>query len=684
MKTTILDIETTYKVNEDKKTDADPYTGNMLVSVGYITESDENYLCFFHREKEPTPNAKEILQKVLDNTTLLVGHNIKFDLKWLRACGFTYTGNVHDTMIVEYIMQGGEKIPLSLEKCCERYAVSQKKTGLTNEFFEKNVSFEDIPWKIVEEYGRADVQATKELFHAQYSNLDGKLEPTIYLMNEFCEVLCDVENEGIQIGLKNLFEIKSVYMKEVQQLKDYLNKEVKILMGDTPMNLDSSEDRSKIIFSRKVLDKKQWAQYFNLGYELRGNTKKKRRPKALSVQAFQHSMVRFTKPLFKTIMKRCVTCGGIGYKYVLKKDGTIGKQKRICITCNKKGVVYKPTREYAGLGIHATNTNDLTIHGFKTDRPTLERLVLTAKENQKVFMKNYVRYNAVKTYLKTFVEGIEKGLDKKRRIHPHYMQCVTSTGRLSSRNPNFQNMPRGGTFPVRKVVISRWKGGSILEGDYSQLEFRVAGFLAQDNRVYEDVRNNIDVHAFTASVLGVSRQDAKADTFKPLYGGLLGTPKQMEYYRAFKQRYSKITQWHEQLQNDAITNKRVVLPSGRYYNFKDVYRTRYGGVSNSTAIKNYPVQGFATADLLPIALIKLKKLLTDRKMHSIICNTVHDSIIMDVYPEEQDLAVETMKEAMMSLPEECKHRYNIDYDMPIGIEIKIGNNWLDMKEVYKS
>ena len=202
--------------------------------------------------------------------------------------------------------------------------------------------------------------------------------------------------------------------------------------------------------------------------------------------------------------------------------------------------------------------------------------------------------------------------------------------------------------------------------------------------MYEDVRNNVDVHEFTASVLGVSRQDAKADTFKPLYGGLLGTPKQMEYYRAFKQKYSKITQWHEQLQNDAITNKRVVLPSGRYYSFKDVYRMRYGGVSNSTAIKNYPVQGFATADLLPIALIKLKKLLTDRKMHSIICNTVHDSIVMDVYPEEQDLAVETMKEAMMSLPEECKYRYNIDYDMPIGIEIKIGNNWLDMKEVYKS
>ena len=107
------------------------------------------------------------------------------------------------------------------------------------------------------------------------------------------------------------------------------------------------------------------------------------------------------------------------------------------------------------------------------------------------------------------------------------MQCVTSTGRLSSRNPNFQNMPRGGTFPVRKVVVSRWQGGYILEGDYSQLEFRVAGFLSKDQKVYEDVKNHVDVHAYTASILGVSRQDAKTDTFKPLYGGLMGTPKQV-------------------------------------------------------------------------------------------------------------------------------------------------------------
>ena len=684
MKITWLDIETTYKVNEDKKTDADPYTGNMMVSVGYTDGQEHTYLCFYHKEQDPTPKARDTLQSALDNTELLVGHNIKFDLKWLRACGFIYTGKVYDTMIAEYIIHGGEKVPLSLAKCCERYALSPKKSGLIEEYMKKNVSFESIPWDVVKEYGEADVQVTKELYDAQISNMPDSLKATNELMNEFCDVLCDVENNGLQISYENLSEIKTTYTKEVKDLERYLNTEVKSLMGDTPVNLDSPEDRSKIIFSRAVLNKKQWASHFNLGYEVRGNTRKKKRLPTMSTQAFQQGIVRLTKPLFKTVMQRCSSCNGIGYKLALKRDGTVGKQKRICKSCDKKGVIYRPTRDFAGLGMNSRGPIDLTVHGFKTDRPTLEGLVVTSRPEQKTFMESYIRYNAIKTYLKTFIEGIEKGLDDRSRIHPHYMQCVTSTGRLSSRNPNFQNMPRGGTFPVRKVVVSRWEGGHILEGDYAQLEFRVAGFLAKDDKVYEDVRNDVDVHSFTASVLGVSRQEAKADTFKPLYGGFLGTPKQMQYYRAFKQKYKQIAQWHETLQNDAISFNRIVLPSGRYYNFKNVFRMRYGGVSNATAIKNYPVQGFATADLLPIALIKLKKLLTDRRMQSIICNTVHDSIVIDVHPDEQDLAVETMKEAMFSLPEECKKRYNVDYDMPIGIEIKIGNNWLDMKEIYKS
>ena len=686
---TVLDVETTFKVSVDNKLDSDPHTGNMLVSVGYDHRSavqydgkeGKGYLCFYHQDRPPTDNGKQILQAVLDKTTVLVGHNIKFDLRWLRACGFVYTGKVHDTMICEYLINGGSKVPLSLKKCCERYALSPKKTDLTEKYLQDKISFEKMPWPIVQEYGEADVQVTKELYEAQLDNMPDRLKATLELSNELCDLLTDMELEGIQISRENLMNIKEEYTKEIRTLESFLTGEIKRVMGDTEINLDSSEDRSRVIFSREVLDKKRWAMTFNLGYEDRGNARRKKRPKRMTPAVLSQNVARQTRLLYKTKVESCNKCGGSGHFYAMKKDGTIGKQKRICKACRGKGVVYIRQKEIAGFKMNINSVDDITVHGFKTDKGMIDKLVSSANSQQKIFVESYSRYNAIKTYLKTFIEGIEKGLDSKDKIHPQFMQCVTSTGRLSSRNPNFQNMPRGGTFPVRKVVVSKWQGGYILEGDYSQLEFRVAGFLAEDEKVYEDVKNNVDVHAYTASILGVSRQDAKADTFKPLYGGLMGTPKQVQYYKAFKDKYKGVTRWHEDLCNEAVTEQHITLPNGRHFAFENTYRLRHGGVTNATSIKNYPVQGFATADLLPIALIYLKKLLTDNNMKSKICNTVHDSIVLDVYPSEKELAIDLLKTAMLSLKSECIRRYGFEYDMPIGIELKIGYNWLDQKGV---
>ena len=686
---TVLDVETTFKVAEDNKLDSDPHTGNMLVSVGYDHRSavqydgkeGKGYLCFYHQDRPPTDNGKQILQAVLDKTTVLVGHNIKFDLRWLRACGFVYTGKVHDTMICEYLINGGSKVPLSLKKCCERYALSPKKTDLTEKYLQDKISFEKMPWPIVQEYGEADVQVTKELYEAQLDNMPDRLKATLELSNELCDLLTDMELEGIQISRENLMNIKEEYTKEIRTLESFLTGEIKRVMGDTEINLDSSEDRSRVIFSREVLDKKRWAMTFNLGYEDRGNARRKKRPKRMTPAVLSQNVARQTRLLYKTKVESCNKCGGSGHFYAMKKDGTIGKQRRICKACRGKGVVYIRQKEIAGFKMNINSVDDITVHGFKTDKGMIDKLVSSANSQQKIFVESYSRYNAIKTYLKTFIEGIEKGLDSKDKIHPQFMQCVTSTGRLSSRNPNFQNMPRGGTFPVRKVVVSKWQGGYILEGDYSQLEFRVAGFLAEDEKVYEDVKNNVDVHAYTASILGVSRQDAKADTFKPLYGGLMGTPKQVQYYKAFKDKYKGVTRWHEDLCNEAVTEQHITLPNGRHFAFENTYRLRHGGVTNATSIKNYPVQGFATADLLPIALIYLKKLLTDNNMKSKICNTVHDSIVLDVYPSEKELAIDLLKTAMLSLKSECIRRYGFEYDMPIGIELKIGYNWLDQKGV---
>ena len=506
---------------------------------------------------------------------------------------------------------------------------------------------------------------------------------TAKLSMDMTRVLTDIELAGIKIDTVALKELKDSYSSRITQLLEILNQAASKAMGDTPINLDSPEDRSVLFYSRRVTNKKQWASLFNIGTTVneRGSRRQKKRTE-FNRRDFNTAYQSHTTQAYKTTASKCTICKGFGKTSKRKKDGTYSKVRYICKRCSGCGIIYTNNLETAGFSLKPLTALDCTAHGFKTDSTTLNNyLTSDISSNAKAYIRAYCEYSSIKTYLRTFVEGIEKAITDKEFIHPNFMQCVTATGRLSSRSPNFQNMPRANTFPVRKTIISRWEDGFILEGDYKQLEFRVAGFLSEDNTVYKEVEEGFDVHSFTAQMMDVTRQEAKAHTFKPLYGGVSGTDKQRNYYRAFKNKYTGITHWHEALAEEAMARKKITLPSGREYLFPNVRRTRWGGVTSGTAIKNYPVQGFATADLLPMALIYTSKLLADNKMQSVICNTVHDSIVFDVHPKEKDLAIDILSKGMLSLYDECKKRYDNTYSMPVGIELKIGKNWLDLEPV---
>ena len=506
---------------------------------------------------------------------------------------------------------------------------------------------------------------------------------TAKLSMDMTRVLTDIERAGIRIDTEALQNIKQEYDNRIEELLEELKVSIEQVMGDTPINLDSPEDRSLLFYSRKVNNKKEWAAMFNIGTTVneRGSRRQKKRTD-LNRRDFRAAWQKNTTQVYKTTASQCTICKGFGKTSKAKKDGTYTKARYICKRCAGAGIVYTNNIDVAGFSVKPSTVLDCTAHGFKTDSETLNNcLTSDISESAKSFIQAYCEYSSIKTYLRTFVEGIEKALTTKKFIHPNFMQCVTATGRLSSRSPNFQNMPRANTFPVRKTIISRWDNGFILEGDYKQLEFRVAGFLSEDSTVYREVEEGFDVHSFTAEMMGVSRQEAKAHTFKPLYGGVTGTERQKDYYRAFKNKYTGVTQWHEALAQEAMARKKITLPSGREYLFPNVRRTRWGGITSATAVKNYPVQGFATADLLPMALVKTYNLIKEEKLSSVICNTVHDSIVLDVHPEEKDLAVDILTRGMLSLFDQCKERYDIIYSMPIGIELKIGNNWLDLEPI---
>lgn len=173
-----------------------------------------------------------------------------------------------------------------------------------------------------------------------------------------------------------------------------------------------------------------------------------------------------------------------------------------------------------------------------------------------------------------------------------------------------------------------------------------------------------------------------------VYGGTSGTPAEQAYYKEFTALYPGIADWHIELQNEAIRTRCVRTPSGREYAFPYAERTPWGGSTFATQIKNFPVQGFATADIVPIANILLRHLLLVRNLRSLHVNTVHDNCIVDVYPGERELAAKTLTQAMMHAQVFAEKYYGFEFGIPLDIELKIGPNNLDMEhlshEIYLS
>ena len=201
----------------------------------------------------------------------------------------------------------------------------------------------------------------------------------------------------------------------------------------------------------------------------------------------------------------------------------------------------------------------------------------------------------------------------------------------------------------------------------------------------KEIEEGFDVHAYTAKVLTeagqmTSRQDAKARTFRPLYGGTKGSTAEVQYNNSFMDKYKGIASWHKKLQEEAIANKSITTITGRQFAFPNVQRLRNGS-TEATKIKNYPVQSGATADIVPLACVLFHNSLKQLNLKSKFINTVHDSIVVDIHPDEIDIVCSTLYRDMMGVVDVLKNKFNLTLDVPMEVELKIGNDWLDMEEI---
>tara|TARA_R110002049_G_scaffold99259_3_gene241991 strand:+ start:1119 stop:3134 length:2016 start_codon:yes stop_codon:yes gene_type:complete len=666
-----LDVENTV-THRGGKLHLDPFEAdNKLVMVGCLTDTGKEYL---YRDDFTG------VQELLDEATVLIGHNIVHDLLWLWECGFTYDGTVFDTMLGEYILQRGQKEPLSLEACAIRHDLDTKKQDTMKEYFKNHTSVDEIPHEELADYLSADLKATQQLSDSIYRRLNttdnASLMETVLFTNQVAITLAKIYQRGFTVDTDALDGVRIQFEQEKQDIEKRLNKQVKELMGDTPINLNSPEQMSWVIYSRKPLDKTMWANSFT---------------PYMDTTDYKQMVATKSTIVYKTNAEQCNPCSGTGYIRKVRKDGTPFARPTKCDSCDSVGYLFIPDKMVVGgLKFNAPNAKWVSNNGFSVNKTNLGTLYTMAKHKKMTSAMNFLsdlqRLSALDTYLSSFVEGIQTHIKPDGRLHVRLLQHRTATGRFSGADPNMQNMPRGGTFPVKRVFVSRWKGGKILEADFAQLEFRAAAFLSQDQTAMKEIDDGFDVHSYTARVISdagekTSRQEAKAHTFAPLYGatGFGRTPAQATYYKHFTEKYKGIALWHTKLAKEVMTTGKIKIPSGREFAFPDAKRYANGKITNFTQVKNYPVQSFATADIVPLILMHIDRLLSTLK--SCVVNSVHDSIVIDIHPEEEKQVLFLLHSANQDLLNIINQKFSIDFNVPLLLEAKIGNNWLDTKDV---
>ena len=671
-----LDVENTV-TKRDGRMHLDPYEPtNKLVMVGCLTDIGNEYL--FNMDSGGTQHID--IQDLLDRATILIGHNIAYDLMWLWECGFKYEGPVFDTMLTEYILQRGLKEPLHLKDCAERYDLETKKEDTLKEYFAKGYATDEIPRAELRQYLSADLHATQQLSDRQYKKLNSvkyaHLMDTVILTNKVWVTLARTHRNGFKVDETKLESVRKEFETEKQEIEKRLSSQVRNIMGDMPINLNSPEQMSWVIYSRKPKDKAMWANEFI---------------PHMAHDDFKRAVRDNSDIVYKTKAIICKSCNGTGNIRKVRKNGTPYANTNKDPACNGLGYHFHDDRtKIAGLKFNAPNAKWVSANGFGVSKGNLDVLQGMANragmKEASSFLQDLKRLSALDTYLSSFVEGIKAHVKSDGMLHVRLLQHRTATGRFSGADPNMQNMPRGGTFPVKKVFVSRWTGGKILEADFAQLEFRTAAYLSQDEVAINEIKTGFDVHTYTANVITKSgqhttRQDAKAHTFAPLYGatGFGRTKAEARYYQDFTKKYKGVASWHSRLAKEALEKRSITTPSGREFSFPDVERRMNGSVSHFTQIKNYPVQSFATADIVPLVLTHIEDRL--KLLQSCIVNTVHDSIVIDVHPDEINKVIFILKSINEDMNSIINQQFRIDFNVPLLLEAKIGDNWLDTKDV---
>lgn len=319
--------------------------------------------------------------------------------------------------------------------------------------------------------------------------------------------------------------------------------------------------------------------------------------------------------------------------------------------------------------------------GYSTSVEVLEKLAPNFEIARLV-----LEYRAVSKIISTYVNGLIDLTNENNFVHPLYKQALTQTGRLSSVNPNIQNMPIRTEMGqvIRKAFVSRFENGKILSCDYSQIELRVLAHMSNDQPMIDSFNSSEDFHTNTASwlyevdpkdVTKDMRRTAKAINFGIVYGmsawGLSEsiniTPFEANMYiMKYFNNHFKVREYLDNVINDAKNNgyTKTLFNRVRYIPELQSSNKNLMGFGERTAM-NAPIQGTA-ADIIKKAMVKVSEVM--KGMKSILIAQVHDELLFDVYPSELEQLQKTVKETMENV---------VELKVPLLVDGGAGDNWLE-------
>lgn len=616
-----------------------PYDkGFYLTCVGIVdNDGNRNVYWFDHRDYTDPDFRKlqiDLVRRKIEEADIVIAHNLKHDMTILRYYGISFEKQVlWCTMVTEYLLSGQDtkNRTFSLNAVAKSYDIGCKFDKVAA-MWQAGTDTYDIPTDILREYVLHDCELAMGIYQKQRATNEYKyIEKVHKLQMEFTLSLSDMELYGFKFDTKTAEEL---IVKMDADMLDIEN-EIKKITKQPHVNIGSPIQRSALLFGG----------------------------------------------LLKTTH----------YKWVIQELKTKPESKYY----EKK---FEEKQQIDGLGFKPPAGNRRADGYYSTDKSTIESLRCKTKSQRRI-KELLLEYSVVKKARETLLGSGDKGLLNKVRsdghIHPDLNQAVTSTGRLSSSNPNSQNMPRGSTSPLKQCIVPEFD--YIVQADLSQIEWRGAAELAQDQVMLHEINSGVDQHTEACTnpkLMNLpfskeNRTHAKIFNFRMIYGGSpygfymdhkmpdFPLKRWEQIVDGFEDKYYGLTAWQQRNIAHVERYGCLRIKTGRKFMFNRLP----GGSYNERQIKNYPVQGIAGGDILPLVAVIIRRGMRKAGMKSRMILTVHDSIVFDVLKKEFKRLIKLINNILYNLKGYIINYYGISWTADLAGEIEVGTNYADLKEV---